>query len=82
MSEAATVFWTPFRMTDRTLGEPIVGERNRKFESVENALTFVMENLSWVDRQTVLIQTDYGSLHLPDIEERYVHRTRARSRKY
>ena len=82
MSEAATVFWTLFRMTDRKLGEPIVGEQNREFESVENALTFAMENLSWVDRQTVLIQTDYGSLHLADIEERYVHRTRARSRRF
>jgi hypothetical protein len=82
MSEAATVFWTPFRMTDRKFGEPIVGEQNRKFESVENALTFVMENLSRVDRQTALIQTDYGSLHLADIEERYVHRTRARFRKF
>ena len=63
-------------MTDRKFGEPIVGEQNRKFESVENALTFVMQDLmqdlSWVDRQTVLIQTDYRSLHLVDIEERYV----------
>ena len=63
-------------------GEPIVGEQNRKFESVENALNFVMENLSWVDRQTALIQTDYGSLHLADIEERYVYRTRVRARKF
>ena len=81
MSEAATVFWTPVKMTDRRLGQAIVGEEHRIFESVENALTFVMEDLSWVDRQSVLIQTDYGPLHLADIEERYAHRSRARFRK-
>jgi hypothetical protein len=45
MSEAATVFWTPLGITGRKFGGPIVGEQNREFESVENALAFVMENL-------------------------------------
>jgi hypothetical protein len=41
------------------------------FESVENAVIFVMETLSQRDRNSAMIQTDHRSIHQPDIEGIY-----------
>jgi hypothetical protein len=41
------------------------------FESVENAVIFVMETLSERDRSSAMIQTDHRSIHQPDIEGIY-----------
>jgi hypothetical protein len=71
MTEAATVFWHPAEMIKSTPGAKIMHGRERKFESVENAVTFVMENLSEHDRGTAMIQTDQRSIHPPDIKAIY-----------
>jgi hypothetical protein len=41
---------------------------NRQFESVENAVKFVMEELSDRDRPTAMIQTDNASIQYGDTE--------------
>jgi len=71
MTEAATVFW---HSTDMFKPEPhgkISRGRDRKFESVENAVRFVMESLSDGDRATAIIHTDDRSIHLDDIVAMY-----------
>jgi hypothetical protein len=42
--------------------------RGRQFESVENAVRFVMEKLDPSDRATAMIQTDNRPIHLDDIQ--------------
>lgn len=71
MTEAATVFWQPTEMIKATPGAKIMRGKDRKFESVENAVTFVMETLSEHDRGTAMIQTDQRSIHPPDIRAIY-----------
>jgi hypothetical protein len=70
MSEAATAFWIPApAMVATNPGQPIFHRgKDRQFESIENAVKFVMEELSDRDRPTAMIQTDSASIEYRDIE--------------
>jgi hypothetical protein len=71
MSEAAKVFWivAPEMATVKP-GRALwwSGDRQRQFESLENAVRFVMESLPDCDRSTAMIQTDNASIQYGDIE--------------
>jgi hypothetical protein len=69
MSQSATVLWIPEpTMTAVRLGRPIFQRgKDRQFESLENAVRFVMEDLSAGDRPTAMIQTDDASIPFRDI---------------
>jgi hypothetical protein len=56
----ATAFWTPTAtMMALRSGQPIFQRgKDRQFGSIENAVKFVMEELSDTDRPTAMIQTD------------------------
>jgi len=71
--EAAKVLWMPEpEMVARPPGSQIIpGGRDRQFESVENAVRFVMEDLSEYERGNAIIQTDSGTIHRADIEAMY-----------
>jgi hypothetical protein len=71
MSEAATVFWHSTGMLKSALHSKISRGRDRKFESVENAVRFIMQTLSPGDRSTAMIQTDNRSINLEDIATIY-----------
>jgi hypothetical protein len=72
MTEAATVYWFHVEANPFTVGDPINnGGRDCKFESLENAVRFVMEELSGGDRASALIQTDSRTIHIADIEKMY-----------
>jgi hypothetical protein len=71
MTEAATVFWFPVEMLKPIPGASIWNGKDRKFESVENAVMFVIETLSVDDRRTAMIQTDQRSILPPDIQAIY-----------
>lgn len=70
MTEAATAFWIPTAtMMAANPGQPLFQRgRDRRFESLENAVRFVMEELSDRDRPTAMIQTDNASIQYGDIE--------------
>jgi hypothetical protein len=70
MTDTATVFWYP-PSTDPTPGSKVIHGKERMFESVENAVVFVMETLPEQHRDTAMIQTDHRSIHQPDIEGIY-----------
>jgi hypothetical protein len=74
--EAATAFWHSTAMLASQPHGKILRGRDRQFESVENAVKFVMEKLDPGDRATVMIQTDNRSIHLADIEAIYAGLTR------
>lgn len=44
---------------------------SRQFESIENAMRFVMEDLSDYERPTAMILIDNGTIHYDDIERFY-----------
>ena len=67
MTEAATVFWYSIEMFEPEIHATISRGRDRKFESVENAVRFVMETLPDEDRATAIIQTDIRSIQIDDI---------------
>jgi hypothetical protein len=69
--EAATAFWHSTAMFTQQPHAVISRGRDRQFESVENAVRFVMEKLDPRDRATAMIQTDSRSIHLADIEAIY-----------
>ena len=70
MTDTATVFW--YRPIDNPIpGSRVIHGKERMFESVENAVVFVMETLPEQHRQTALIKTDHRSIHQPDIEGIY-----------
>jgi hypothetical protein len=69
--EAATAFWHSTAMFAPQPHGVILRGRDRQFESVENAVTFVMEKLDPRDRATAMIQTDNRHIHLADIEAIY-----------
>jgi hypothetical protein len=70
MTETATALW--FHVAAPSADGNIHSEgRDCKFESVENAVRFVMEELSEADRATAVIQTDSGAIPLADIEKMY-----------
>lgn len=70
MSQAATAYWIPTAtMMAANPGRPLFQPgRDRQFESLENAVRFVMEKLSDSDRATAMIQTDDASIQDGDIE--------------
>ena len=70
MSEAATVFWYS-QITKKPADGARLGGRDRKFESVEDAATFVMEKLSATERGTSIIMTDSRSIYPMDIQGIY-----------
>lgn len=70
MTEAATVFWYPQEIKKPADGGKL-GGRDRRFESVENAATFVMEKLSATERGTSIIMTDSRSIYPMDIQGIY-----------
>ena len=69
--EAATVFWYSQEIKKPADGAKKLGGRNRKFESVENAVTFVMEKLSATERGTSIIMTDSRSIYPMDMKGIY-----------
>ena len=70
MTDTATVFW--YLPIDNPIpGSRVIHGKERMFESVENAVVFVMETLPEQHRQTALIKTDHRSIHQPDIEGIY-----------
>jgi hypothetical protein len=69
--ESAMVMWHPVEFIVRNPDATIWNGKDRKFESVENAVIFVMETLSDGDRATAIIQTDSRSIGLADIEAIY-----------
>jgi hypothetical protein len=73
MTEAANVHWFPeAAMMLAKPGQKIVHPGDdRKFESVGNALRFVMETLPPGVRSTAIIQTDNASIQFEDIERMY-----------
>jgi hypothetical protein len=71
MTEAATVFWYPPPIANPIPGSKVIHGKERMFESVENAVIFVMETPSERDRSSAMIQTDHRSIHQPDIEGIY-----------
>ena len=77
--EAATAFWHPVEMREAVKGSKILGGKERAFESVENAVRFIMEDLSDSDRGTAMIQTDGRSIHIADIEKMYLANKKAAS---
>jgi hypothetical protein len=70
MTDTATVFWYP-PIDNPIPGSKVIQGKERMFESVENAVVFVMETLPEQHRQTALIKTDHRSIHQPDIEGIY-----------
>jgi hypothetical protein len=69
--EAATVFWYSREIKKSADGVKKLGGRNRKFESVETAVTFVMEKLSATERGTSIIMTDSRSIYPMDMKGIY-----------
>jgi len=71
MTEAATVFWYSQEIKEPADGATKLGGRDRKFESVENAVTFVMEKLSATERGTSMIMTHRRSIYPMDMKRIY-----------
>ena len=71
--EAATAHWFPVEMT-KPLAQhsKITTGRERLFESVENAVLFIMETLPEGDRSNATIMTDSITINLADIEKMYL----------
>lgn len=69
---AATAHWYPVEMTTPT-GEhaKIICGKERMFESVENAVLFIMETLPVGDRNNATINPDSLTINMPDIEKMY-----------
>ena len=71
MTEAATVFWYSQEIKEPADGATKLGGRDRKFECVENAVTFVMEKLSATERGTSMIMTHRRSIYPMDMKRIY-----------
>jgi len=71
MTEAATVFWYSQEIERPADGAKKLGGRDRKFESVENAVTFAMEKLSATERGTSMIMTHSRSIYPMDMKGIY-----------
>jgi len=70
MTDTATVSW--YQPIDNPIhGSKVIHGKERMFESVQNAVVFVMETLPERDRSSAMIQTDHRSIHQPDIEGIY-----------
>jgi hypothetical protein len=73
MSVAATVSWFPsFTMSPSVPhGKIPIGSVERKFDDLERAIRFVMENLPDSVRHSAMIYTDNATMEFPDIERLY-----------
>ena len=71
MSEAATVLWFPSVTTNPIARIVIHKGEERHFESLENAVRFVMKELSEETRLAAMIQTDRASYDYSDFERLY-----------
>jgi hypothetical protein len=71
LDQAAKVIWNEVTMRPVTLGKKIDTSATRDFESVPNAVRFVMEKLSPSERATAMIQTDEAGLLTGEIEVLY-----------
>lgn len=74
LDQAATVTWLVMdEMHDAAPLQPIIANksRDRKFESVTNAVFFVMEKLSNTNRPSAMIHTDAREIQMPEIEVLY-----------
>jgi hypothetical protein len=73
LDQAATVSWAD--MSQMRPVRPGVAltthSRNKDFESVRNAVLFIMETLDKGSRTSALIHTDGATLHYADIEAIY-----------
>jgi hypothetical protein len=74
--EAATVHWLPARVYRPVGGhEPeAVWGRDRTFETVDNAVTFVMEELGEAERTNAYIATALREVCIDDIQRMYTAR--------
>ena len=70
-NEAATVCWFP-----PVVAGQVVSGRDRTFQSVDNAVTFVMEELQETERATAYIATDSREIEIEEIRRMYAARKR------
>jgi hypothetical protein len=75
--ESATVKWHPIEDVVRNPNTVVWNSKDRTFESVENAVRFIMETLSAGDRATVTLQTDSRSIDLAEIDSIYADMKRS-----
>jgi hypothetical protein len=70
LDQAAKVSWVEGMLTqpNRKL---LPNSKSKDFESVRNALRFIMETLNEGSRPSALIYTDGATLHQADIENMY-----------
>jgi hypothetical protein len=66
LDHPASAFWAPGVST-----ENLAGGRQQHFESVRNAVGFVMEKLAPIEQSTAFIQTDARSYRIEEIREIY-----------
>jgi len=73
LDQAATVSWADIgQMRPVSPGVSLAPHsRNRDFESVRNAVQFIMEKLDAGSRSSAMILTDGATLHYADIEAIY-----------
>ena len=73
--EAATVHWLPARVYRPVGHEPeAVWGRDRTFESVDNAVLFVMDELGEAERTNAYIATASRDISTDDIKRMYAAR--------
>ena len=70
-NEAATVCWFP-----PVVAGQVVSGRDRTFESVDNAVTFVMEKMKENERAYAQIVTDSREIGIEEIRRMYAERTK------
>lgn len=71
LEQAAKVIWNDLNMRPIKPGTKIDHTMSRDFESVPNAVRFVMEKLSSAERGTAMIQTDQAGLLIGEITTLY-----------
>jgi hypothetical protein len=73
--QAATVHWVPAWAYHPVGHEPeAVWGRDRTFEGVDNAVTFVMEELGEAERTNAYIATALRDVSIDDIQRMYAAR--------
>lgn len=74
LDQAATVTWLVMDETQEAASNQplfVKQSREKKFESVTNAVVFVMEKLSTSNRATAMIHTDAREIQMPETEVLY-----------
>jgi hypothetical protein len=64
----ATAFW--IRHQDISIAQPAGGQR-RHFESLRNAVSFVMEKLTELEQGTAMVTADFCVYRIKEIREIY-----------